>query len=246
MSLHYKEIAERFFLLFPGKSQKEIAEIVFPGANPEKKQPQVSAWRTGREKVPWEVLERVVDLRLTGWGELLSGKPAANSRLADSVGGRLRDFLEARFPTYTFERRCEAIGSTPEEVRGWIEGSALITGEAVLRLIALGCDAHWLLEGKSDDMVAFALPEPESGGETGAERGENMEQAETRRLLSLIHDGRRALLDVQKDVVAHPPHGAGGHISFAIKALEQIVTALKAVPPPAQASRQDDRKARSR
>lgn len=246
MSLHYKEIARRFFSLFPGKSQKEIAAIVFPGANPEKKQPQVSAWRTGREKVPWEVMERVVDLGLTDWGELLSGKPAVSSRLADSVGGRLRDFLEARFPTYTFEQCCAAIESTPEEVRGWIEGVALITGEAVLRLVALGCDAHWLLEGKPEKMIAFAPPGSRSEAEAPPEHGEDAMHEERRRLLSLIHDGRRALLNVQADYVAHPPHGTGEHTAFAIKVLEQIAAALKAIPPPAPASHQEDRKTRSR
>lgn len=93
MPINHKQLPGRFFALFPRFKQREIAEFLYPGENAEKRQSQISRWKNGKEPIPWDVLEKVVDKGLIDWNNLLGGSEAAalNKKPPEASGGRLHD-----------------------------------------------------------------------------------------------------------------------------------------------------------
>lgn len=95
MPINHKHLQERFFSLFPRFKQREIAEFLYPGENAEKRQSQISRWKNGKEPIPWDVLEKVVDKGLIDWNSLLGvpGASAVDKRPpeAGASGGLLQD-----------------------------------------------------------------------------------------------------------------------------------------------------------
>ena len=73
MSINHNGLPDRFFSLFPRYKQREIAEYLYPEEGSDKKQSQISRWKTRREPIPWDALERVVEKGLADWNYLLSG-----------------------------------------------------------------------------------------------------------------------------------------------------------------------------
>lgn len=67
MPIDYDSLPERFFSLFT-VSMYQLAKDF--GV----KQPQVSAWNTGKEKIPWKWLEYAVDTHGVTWDWLLEGR----------------------------------------------------------------------------------------------------------------------------------------------------------------------------
>jgi hypothetical protein len=68
MPIDYKGLPNRFFSFFAGRTQISLAKEF------NLKQPQLSAWKTGKEKIPWERLESVVDSHGVTWDWLLEGR----------------------------------------------------------------------------------------------------------------------------------------------------------------------------
>ena len=63
-----KEISTRFFSCFPGKSQREIADLF------EISRSTVSQWAIGVRRIPWDKLKKLVDSQQISWDWLLEGQ----------------------------------------------------------------------------------------------------------------------------------------------------------------------------
>ena len=67
MPIDYSNLPERFFSLFEGVPQKDlIVEL-------RTQQAQASRWKSGKEKIPWAILEYAVDNKKVTWDWLLEG-----------------------------------------------------------------------------------------------------------------------------------------------------------------------------
>ena len=77
MPIDYTGLPERFFQLFPGRTQKYIAETMYVGDEAQKKQVQISKWKSGKEPIPMDALAILVDKGLAEWNWLLTGKGTA-------------------------------------------------------------------------------------------------------------------------------------------------------------------------
>lgn len=74
----------------------------------------------------------------------------------NSMGNRLKDFLEAKYPNESHASRSRKFGFSNTTVLGWENGRAM-PEEAYRRLIELGCDLHWLIAGAVREKAPAAV-----------------------------------------------------------------------------------------
>lgn len=112
------------------------------------------------------------------------------------IGKNLRDFGEKKFPSLAAFSRALGMNN-PQQLQAYLKGTILLGAEKIAKLVELGCDINWLLNGKTinGDVETEFVKEP--NGEYMTEYTKQLKEGNV--LKEENRDLKAMIFDLQRD-----------------------------------------------